>query len=478
MFGFKKKAGDATAAPEQAPAAVAAAGGAAQYGGFWIRSLALSVDSTILFLASIVIAVGFSMLGAELAMIGGLIAVLIQLLYFPLMHASARQATIGKQMLGLKVAHAQTGDRISIPRALARDVLGKIISSVVMGLGYLIAAFTPRKQGLHDYVASTVVVREGEAHIARAFIVSIAGILIPAIAIPIFFAGMFAGLMGAVMGGMMGGMMGEPVKPPPVQAPAQRTQAKPPAVQNTQQVAGANQTAPGAQAKGDAAPAIAGAASSPAMPASAAGDPEEAYAKLHAATLAGDVIEMRRSATAAKRTELAAMPKAQLTALVNTIGSMMPQEYKVTRKSIAPDGKTATLLASGTSEFGKQEVHGAVNLVLEDGEWRVGEWSWTTEKTDKPKVAASAAVLPETKTAGKAKTATVAAVGAVGDKEKSSGPAPSAEERKRAREEAARLAEQKRAAAEKLRVEQFNARCSFKPVMTDAEIDQCRPARR
>lgn len=58
-------------------------------------------------------------------------------------------------------------------------------------------------------------------------------------------------------------------------------------------------------------------------------------------------------------------------------------------------------------------------------------------------------------------------------------PAPkSAAERRRERAEAARLAAQERAAQEKRRIEQFNERCVIKPVMTDDEIDRCRPTRR
>lgn len=453
MFGLKKSR-DAAAAPEQTQVLSTMPRGT-QYGGFWIRSLALAVDSTILFLASAVIAIAFSMLDAGLAMIGGIVCVLLQLLYWPLMHASARQATVGKQMLGLKVMHAGTGERISIPRALARDVVGKIISSLVLGLGYLIAAFTARKQGLHDYVAATVVLREGEAHVARAFVVSLAGILIPAIVIPVFFAGMLAG----IIGGMLGGMMGDAVKPPAVQTPAQRTQAKPPAAQS-----GTAPVAPAAQKTEN-----------------AAADIERLYAKLHAATLRGDVAEMRSHATAAKRAELSAMPKEQITAVVNLMGSLMPQTYKVSRKSITPDGKKANLLAVGISEFGKQEVHGTVNFMLEDSEWKVADWSWTSDKAGGARARAAAPAAATAKAAapaGAAAGASDASAAAQAAPDKPAAPVMTAAERKRAREEAAALAEQKRLAQEKLRTEQFNARCSFKPVMTDAEIEQCRPARR
>ena len=178
--------------------------------------------------------------------------------------------------------------------------------------------------------------------------------------------------------------------------------------------------------------------------------------------------EMRRHATAAKRAELEAIPKAQASAAVNLIGSMMPPTYKVTRKNVAEDGKTATLLATGTSEFGKQEMHGAVNFTRENGSWKVGEWSWTS---DKPGAQPTAKAAESIGRASAEKTALAAPA-------EEAKPAQSPAERRRAREEAAKLAEQERLAEEKRRQEEFNARCVIRPVMSDADIDRCRPDRK
>jgi uncharacterized RDD family membrane protein YckC len=130
------------------------------YGGFWIRALALFTDSAILFVASMILMAASAFLGPGGATIGSAAVTLGYLPYFPVMHASARQATIGKQLLGLQVAHAQSGERISFLRALGR-ALGQIVSGAVFGMGYAIAAFTARKQALHDLIALTVVLRTG-----------------------------------------------------------------------------------------------------------------------------------------------------------------------------------------------------------------------------------------------------------------------------------------------------------------------------
>lgn len=459
MFGLGKKGSEEAAPVAAAQAASASASfGTATYGGFWIRVLAASVDSAILLVVTMVIAGGLAFISMELASVGLMICALLQLVYWPVMHASARQATIGKQMLGLQVAHAGTGNRISILRALARDVVGKTISGMLFGLGFLIAGLTARKQSLHDYLAATVVVREGPSHVTRALVVSVVGVLLPMFLVPILFAGMFAGMTA----GMMAGMTGDSIKPVPVPTQRSTPASRPQATPKPQPVAAASAAAGGAS--GGAKPAATATSSAEA-------DLEDVYAKLHAATLTGDVTEMRRYATTKQRAELAAMPKEQVATTVNVMSRLMPQTYKIARKNVAQDGKTATLNATGLSEFGKQEVHGTVNFELEDGEWKVANWSWSSDKpgTAKPAAQTVAEVKPApvAKAAAKPEASTTAAK-----------PPVDPAERRRAREEAVRMAQAKRLEENRRLAEAFNQRCTFKPVMTDEEIDRCRPARR
>ena len=79
-------------------------------------------------------------------------------LYFALMESSYRQATLGKMAVGIQVTNMD-GGRISFLNATGR-YLGKIISGMIMYIGYIMAAFTERKQALHDMMASTLVLRK------------------------------------------------------------------------------------------------------------------------------------------------------------------------------------------------------------------------------------------------------------------------------------------------------------------------------
>ncbi|MGH6961310.1 MAG: RDD family protein, partial [Dongiaceae bacterium] len=151
-----------------------------QYGGFWIRLLAFMTDVAVLFVATLIILFVGALFGNTGVRIGGVAALVLQALYWPLLHASQRQASYGKAMLGLKVTDLE-GNRISTMRSFGR-ALAWIVSAVPLLLGFVMAAFTERKQALHDYIASTCVVRDGPAHIAGAITVTVVGIVGPMIA--------------------------------------------------------------------------------------------------------------------------------------------------------------------------------------------------------------------------------------------------------------------------------------------------------
>jgi uncharacterized RDD family membrane protein YckC len=88
----------------------------------------------------------------------GLVAVLGQWLYFAYMESGERQATWGKQVLGVYVTDL-AGNRISFGRASGR-FFAKIISGLIpLMIGYIMAGFTERKQALHDMIASCLVLR-------------------------------------------------------------------------------------------------------------------------------------------------------------------------------------------------------------------------------------------------------------------------------------------------------------------------------
>jgi uncharacterized RDD family membrane protein YckC len=201
-----------------------------QYGGFWIRFLALLADSAIVFVLAACLVAGAAMaLGPDLIPLGVLVAVLVGIFYWPVMHASARQASIGKAILGLKVARLH-GGRISMVRSVGRE-LSKILSGMLLLLGYVMAAFTPRKQALHDLVASTYVVREGVARVVPAVAVAVAGFVLPVVLVPMFVGGAVMSSLTNMAEGMV--LQSDPMKLPakPAPKPSAKIAKTPPPMQ-------------------------------------------------------------------------------------------------------------------------------------------------------------------------------------------------------------------------------------------------------
>jgi uncharacterized RDD family membrane protein YckC len=125
-----------------------------KYGGFWRRFVALLIDGVIF--GAIEGVVG-RMLGYEIA--GGM-NLLLSWLYYSLMESSGTQATLGKMVMGLKVTDLD-GDRITFKKATIR-YFSKILSALILLIGFIMAAFNPQRQTLHDKIAGTYVMREGQ----------------------------------------------------------------------------------------------------------------------------------------------------------------------------------------------------------------------------------------------------------------------------------------------------------------------------
>lgn len=133
-----------------------------RYAGFWRRLLSYLLDSIIMAAVSGIL-FGFHSRGinpdigmfADLGDTFGMIAV--SWLYFSFMESSKFQGTLGKMALNIKVID-MAGARISFGRATGRH-FAKIISGIILGIGYLMIFWTEKKQGLHDRIAKTLVVR-------------------------------------------------------------------------------------------------------------------------------------------------------------------------------------------------------------------------------------------------------------------------------------------------------------------------------
>lgn len=147
------------------PPAVAPRG----YGGFWLRAVAYLVDGILLNIAFgvLTIVTGISLVPTSfsemdsadaLASMGTLqlVSLVGTWLYFALMESSARGATVGKMVVGLRVVTDQ-GNRLSFLNATGR-FFAKFISTIFLCIGFIMVAFTDRKRGLHDMIAGTLVV--------------------------------------------------------------------------------------------------------------------------------------------------------------------------------------------------------------------------------------------------------------------------------------------------------------------------------
>lgn len=150
------------------------------YAGFWKRFVAYIIDDLILSAAGFMVILfigalfGLSILSmfsgdaettaaviiaAASAIVVAVVAfMIIGWLYYALMEASVNQATLGKMALGIKVTNLD-GNRISFGRATGR-YFGKIVSSMILYIGFIMAGFTEKKQALHDIMASCLVVNK------------------------------------------------------------------------------------------------------------------------------------------------------------------------------------------------------------------------------------------------------------------------------------------------------------------------------
>lgn len=151
------------------------------YAGFWLRFVAHMIDMIIIGIVSFVILIpllgvlglaafmgnsheafdgetpGFIVAMVSTYLVFGLAILACSWLYFALMESSAKGGTLGKMAIGIMVTD-MTGNRISFGRATGR-YFAKILSQMILMIGFLMAGFTQQKQALHDILAGCLVVR-------------------------------------------------------------------------------------------------------------------------------------------------------------------------------------------------------------------------------------------------------------------------------------------------------------------------------
>jgi len=153
------------------------------YGGFWLRLVAYFIDGLILGIPFVLVVIvlifvfgGFGLMMRrhavdpnDAALVAGpmflvflfmmLVFLGLNWLYFAGMESSERQATFGKAAMSLQVTDLE-GRRLSFGHATGR-FFSKIITGLIpLGIGYIMAGFTEKKQALHDMIAGTLVLRK------------------------------------------------------------------------------------------------------------------------------------------------------------------------------------------------------------------------------------------------------------------------------------------------------------------------------
>ncbi|MBI2866420.1 MAG: RDD family protein [Chloroflexi bacterium] len=124
-----------------------------QYAGFWRRFAAIIIDNVVLFIIGLVVGLGIGEISSAGANVLGLI---IGIVYIVGMWAGRGQ-TLGKMAMGVRIVKAD-GRPIDLGTAILRYV-GYWVSGIILAIGFLMVAWDGKKQGLHDKIAGTYVVR-------------------------------------------------------------------------------------------------------------------------------------------------------------------------------------------------------------------------------------------------------------------------------------------------------------------------------
>lgn len=144
------------------------------FAGFWIRFVAAFIDGIILTVAQyailffLILATGISYPGSSyypyynynewggMLVFWILISILISWVYYAYQESSSKQATIGKQAVGIIVTDLEF-HQLTFGKASGR-FFAKILSMIILFIGYFMIGFTEKKQGLHDILVGTYVV--------------------------------------------------------------------------------------------------------------------------------------------------------------------------------------------------------------------------------------------------------------------------------------------------------------------------------
>lgn len=132
------------------------------YGGFWLRVIASIIDTILIMVIlfpvlSLTLSESFPTNPAT-----SILTFFFNYLFPPavvILFWVQKSATPGKMIIGLKIVDAKTGGKPSTGQLIGR-YLGYYVSGIALCLGFVAVAFNRRKQGWHDKLAGTLVVKE------------------------------------------------------------------------------------------------------------------------------------------------------------------------------------------------------------------------------------------------------------------------------------------------------------------------------
>ncbi len=140
----------------------------AEYAGFWVRLAAYVIDSMVVFAGLLIVRLVFLSVSVviEGTIIGGnvlfdytlkdIVLYGFQVLYFILCTYYAG-TTVGKRALNLRVVGARE-EKLTLFNVIYRETIGRFLSGVILGLGYLLVGIDKEKRGVHDILCDTRVI--------------------------------------------------------------------------------------------------------------------------------------------------------------------------------------------------------------------------------------------------------------------------------------------------------------------------------
>lgn len=139
------------------------------YAGFWVRLAAYLIDSVIVFAGLLIVRLVLSGLSLFLdgTFLGGnilfhytlkdIILYIAEVLYFILL-TYYTGTTLGKKALNLCVVSAKEDEKLTLLNVVYRETIGRFLSGLIIGIGYILIGLDKEKRGLHDILCDTRVV--------------------------------------------------------------------------------------------------------------------------------------------------------------------------------------------------------------------------------------------------------------------------------------------------------------------------------